>query len=228
MQHMMSATIEDVNAGDVWYVNLGDSNHMTYDKNWFHEMHEPQRIGYVEIGDDSTHPIEHVGKVSLCMPDGQKKHMTDVLHVPTITKNLVSVGQMVEQGLQVKFNKHGCFVEDFQAGCKLVAKGKRIGRMFTLDVNMPTKDAALFTQGSLVITDLDIWHKLIGHANVQRLKSMQSKGIVTGLPRFVVSDMQKECGACQFGKQARHSFPQDRNVSSKVLDVIHTDVWGPT
>ena len=57
---------------------------------------------------------------------------------------------------------------------------------------------------------------------------MQSKNVVTSLPNFRTNDMQKVCEACQFGKQARHAFPQERNVSSKLLDVIHFDVWGPT
>ena len=59
------------------------------------------------------------------MHDGRIKNMSDVLYVPYISKDLTSVGQMVEQGLQVRFNKHGCFVEDFKNGCKLVAKGKK-------------------------------------------------------------------------------------------------------
>ena len=100
--------------------------------------------------------------------------MADVLHVPTITKNLVSVGQMVEQGLQVQFNKHGCFVEDFKDKCRLVAKGNRVGRMFTLNVNMPRTGMAMYAQGARVIADVDIWHKRIGHVNPQRLKSMQT------------------------------------------------------
>ena len=57
---------------------------------------------------------------------------------------------------------------------------------------------------------------------------MQSKNVVTGLPNFKSIDMQKVCEACQFGKQARHAFPQERNVSQRPLDVIHSDVWGPT
>ena len=46
------------------------------------------------------HPIRHIGNV----PFGEKDKQTyikTVLHVPTITKNLFSVGQMVEQGMQV-------------------------------------------------------------------------------------------------------------------------------
>ena len=73
---------------------------------------------------------------------------------------------MVEQGLQVRFNQDGCFVEDFENKCKLVAKGKRSGRMFTLDVNVPEVKSAMFARGAGVVVDVDIWHKRIGHVNV--------------------------------------------------------------
>ena len=213
MQHMMSVVTQDASTKDVWYVNSGASNHMTYHQNWFNKMKEPNKLGYVETGDDTMHPIEHVGNVPLSMHDGKEKYMADVLHVPTITKNLVSFGQMVEQGLQVRFNEHGCFVEDFKDKCRLVAKGNRVGRMFTLNVNMPRKGMAMYAQGARVIADVDIWHKRIGHVNPQRLKSMQTQGIVTWLPNFKVVDMQKVCEACQFGKQSRHAFSKERNVS---------------
>ena len=85
-------------------------------------MKELNAPGYVETGDDTAHPIAHIGKVSLNMQDGKVKYLADVLHVPNITKNLVSIGQMIEQGLQVRFNPNGCFVEDFKNGCKLVTK----------------------------------------------------------------------------------------------------------
>ena len=41
MQHMMSAVTEDAGTKDVWYVNSGASNHMTYHQNWFNKMKEP-------------------------------------------------------------------------------------------------------------------------------------------------------------------------------------------
>ncbi len=84
--------------------------------------------------------------------------------MPNITKNLVSIGQMIEQGLQVHFNPDGYYVEDFKDKCRLVAKGKRVGIMFTLDVSMPEVEAA---QGARVVADMDIWHKCIGHVNEQ-------------------------------------------------------------
>jgi len=95
----------------------------------------------------TLHTITQIGKVPLSMQDGQTKYLKDVLHVPTITKNLVSVGQMVEQGLQVTFNLNGCFVEDMKNQSKLIAKGERNGQMFTLDVNIPEVNSMLFAHG---------------------------------------------------------------------------------
>ena len=56
--------------------------------------------------------------------------------------------------------------------------------MFMLDVEIPEVKAAMFaTNGSGVVADTDIWHKRIGHVN------MQSNEIVTGLPKFKVEGM---------------------------------------
>ena len=71
---------------DVWYVDSGASNHMTSHGEWFKVMKDPKKPGYVETGDDTTHPIAHVGDVPLSMQDGKVKYLADVLHVPQITK----------------------------------------------------------------------------------------------------------------------------------------------
>jgi hypothetical protein len=134
------------------------------------------------------------------MQDGQTKYLKDVLHVPTIIKNLVSVNQMVEQGLQVTFNPNGCFMEDMKDQSKLIAKGERNGRMFTLDVNMPEVNSMLFTHGKRV-GDIEIWHNQVGHVNLQHLKLMEKQNLVGGLPKFGIKEMMsKVCEACQLGK----------------------------
>ena len=102
-----------------------------------------------------------------------------------------------------------------------------MGRMFTLDVNVPEMNAVMFAQGTGVVADLEIWHKRIGHVNVQRLKAMQSKELVTGLLVFKIAKMQKICEACQFGKQEKGVFPHDKHVSKNVLELVHSNVWGP-
>ena len=132
---------------------------------------------------------------------------------------------MVEQGLQVRFSLDGLYVEEYKKNGKLVAQGKKVGRMFTLDVNVPEMNATMFAHGAGVVADVEIWHKRIGHVNVQRLKTMQSQELVTGLPAFKVAEMQKVCEACQFGKQSKNAFPHDKHVSNNTLELIHSDVW---
>ncbi len=109
---------------------------------------------------------------------------------------------------------------------KLIAKGERNGRMFTLDVNMPKVNSMLFTHGKGA-GDIRIWHKRVGHVNLQCLKLMEKQNLVGGLPKFGTEEvMSKVCEACQLGKQARHPFlVQTIHVSSKPLEMIHSDVW---
>jgi len=108
----------------------------------------------------------------------------------------------------------------------LIAKGKRNEQMFTLDVNMPEVNSMLFTHGKGA-GDIEIWHKQVGHVNFQRFKLMEKQKFVGGLSKFGAKEVMLEvCEACQLGKQARHLFlAQTSHVSSKPLEMIHSDVW---
>jgi hypothetical protein len=90
---------------------------------------------------------------------------------------------MVEQGLWVTFNPNGCFMEDMKNQGKLIAKGKRNGQMFTLNVNMLKVNSMLFTHGKGA-RDIGIWHKGVGHVNFQCFKLMEKQNLIKGLPKF--------------------------------------------
>jgi hypothetical protein len=207
-------------------VDSGASNHMVSHGEWFRDTRDLKTPGFVETGDDTTHPITQIGKVPLSMQDGQTKYLKDVFYVSTITKKLVSVGQMVEQGLHVTFNPNGSFVENMKNQGKLITKGERNGRMFTLDVNMLEVNSMLFTHGKGV-GDIGIWHKWVGHVNLQHFKLMERQNLVGGLPKFGTKEvMSKVCETCQLGKQANHPFlAQTTHVNSKPLEMIHSNVW---
>ena len=98
MQHMINSMSTSVSiCGDnAWYVDLGASNHMTGHGEWFKEMQTLERPCFVENGNYTAHPIVHTGDAPLTMQDGKVNYLADVLCVSRITKNLVSVGQMVE------------------------------------------------------------------------------------------------------------------------------------
>ena len=108
-------------SNQVWYVDSKVSNHMINHQEWFSTLEKSEQSGVVETGDYTPHPIEHIGYVPLSHVD-QKGVMRNVLHVPKITKNLVSVRQIVDQGMQVRFTHLGCFIEE---ECKIIAQGRR-------------------------------------------------------------------------------------------------------
>ena len=86
--------------------------------------------------------------------------------------------------------------------------------MFILESN--EVKSAMFAKGFKTDIDIELWHKRIGHINLQKLMGMQSKGVVIGLPTFKEKEINGVCGACQFGKQHQHLFPKERNVSKGI------------
>jgi hypothetical protein len=84
---MENSMIGGVSDNNVWYVDSGASNHMTSHGEWFKGTRDLKTLGFVETGDDTTHPITQIGKVPLSMQDGQTKYLKDVLYVQTIKKN---------------------------------------------------------------------------------------------------------------------------------------------
>lgn len=100
MTHVMGTMTSNSDGRDEsWYMDSGASNHMTcHGGEWFDKMLPTQAQGYVVAGDDTQHAITHTGSVPLRMHDRRIKNMSNVLYVPSISKNLASVGQMVDQG----------------------------------------------------------------------------------------------------------------------------------
>ena len=125
--------------------------------------------------------------------------------------------------MQVSFDQDGCFIE--KEG-RIIARGRREGRMFIPDLHK--MKSSMFTKSTKADSDIKLWHKRIGHINLNNLKAMQSKGVIIELPTFKEKDIEGVCEACQLGKQHRHPFSKKRNVRKGLLDVVHSDVWGPT
>ena len=73
------------------YMDSGALNHMKSHQEWFSTLENLEQPEVVETGHDTTHPIEHIRDVPLSHA-GKKGIIRNVLHVPTITKNLVLVG----------------------------------------------------------------------------------------------------------------------------------------
>jgi hypothetical protein len=80
-------------------VGSGASKHMRVNKKACYKLQEQ-----VELGNDVTYPITRVGFVSLCMPSSDVLELDDVLYVPSLMKNHLSVSCMIDLYCIVEFN----------------------------------------------------------------------------------------------------------------------------
>ena len=57
----------------------------------------------VMLGNDSQYPIKGIGEASYKLESGKSMKMKDVLYVPWINKNLLSISYLDKKGFKVDF-----------------------------------------------------------------------------------------------------------------------------
>nr|XP_009781206.1 PREDICTED: uncharacterized protein LOC104230166 [Nicotiana sylvestris] len=83
---------------------------MTYDRNLFKEFTSIANKK-VRIGNGDYVFAKGKGAVAIPTNSGTKK-ISDVLYVPDIDRNLLSVGQLMLKGFKVSFEDEYCFIYD--------------------------------------------------------------------------------------------------------------------
>lgn len=88
---------------NLWYLDNGASNHMTGERRKFRELDEGI-TGQVKFGDGSTVKIEGKGSVVFKCKNGEERVLNEVYFIPTLCSNIISLGQLSEEGNKVVLN----------------------------------------------------------------------------------------------------------------------------
>ncbi|CAM9000198.1 unnamed protein product [Rhodiola kirilowii] len=172
-------------------------------------------FGKVYLADDE--PLEVVGKgdVQIKAPNGSVLQLHDVRHIPDLNRNLLSVGQLDDEGYAVTF---GCSTWKITKGSMVIARGKKEGTLY-MTSNLQESIAVASVKG-----DADLWHCRLGHMSEKGMKVLCSRGLLPGLKSVEV----RLCEDCVFGKQKRVSFSRGgRTLRKQKLELVHSDLWGP-
>ena len=89
-----------------------------------------------------------------------------VVHIVRHLQEETHVDKDIPRSSISRFTQRGCFVEDPSKGFKLIAKVKKEGRMFTMDVDSSNPHKFCSTYDNKKIAKIDLWHKRIGHVNI--------------------------------------------------------------
>ena len=118
-----------------WIIDSGATSHMCTTRRWFRDYDTLQKPGEVYVGDGRVLKVVGRGKVGLLMrlPGGQAKRcvLQDVLHVPDLSCNLVSVSKASEMGKVTEFDESGCRLR--KSDGTVVAMATRCGSLYFLD-----------------------------------------------------------------------------------------------
>nr|KYP72493.1 Retrovirus-related Pol polyprotein from transposon TNT 1-94 [Cajanus cajan] len=113
-----------------WLIDSGCTHHMTYDEELFKEL-DRTIVSKVRIGNADRIAVKGKGTIAIenCLGT---KIITDVLFVPEINQNLLSVGQLLEKGYKILFEDKMCLIKD--ASGHDLFKVKMKGKIFSLDL----------------------------------------------------------------------------------------------
>ena len=68
---------------------------------------------------------------------------------------------------------------------------------------------------------------MLGHLNFDNLARISKKEVVRDLPK-IVKPLNSVCKHCQPKKKTRDSFKTKEHMTSHPLEIVHTDLCGPT
>jgi hypothetical protein len=101
----------------------------------------------------------------------------NVLFVPEIKQNLVSVGQLLEDGHSLSFVNGICTIRDGSGSVLFSAKMNN--RSFSLGLENEHMNMSITSSSNSVL-----WHKRLGHFNYATMKKMTDLEMVIGLPKI--------------------------------------------
>ena len=91
--------------GSVWYLYSGVSFHMMGDKELFSDLEEKDLQMHIDMGDDGRYSAIYIGTITFERELGKPFLLKDVMHVPGLKKNLVSVAMLEDRGYDVVFSE---------------------------------------------------------------------------------------------------------------------------
>ncbi|UYV78997.1 hypothetical protein LAZ67_17000580, partial [Cordylochernes scorpioides] len=209
-----------------WVIDSGATHHVCNKREWFTNF---QGITSDPILTASgTTRAEGCGDIKFKAYVG--KHHVDlklcnVLYVPNVRRNLLSVSSMGNKGKIVNFENRRAQV--FDSENRIVAIAHDENGLYVMKGRVILPNAELFnSQKSSQKQTLELWHQRFCHVNNDAIERMAKGELVKGLE---ISSMDRSlCDDCCVAKSTKEPHKPIRNIRSKrPLELVHTDICGP-
>jgi hypothetical protein len=152
------------------------------------------------------------------MFDGVVRTLTEVRHVPSMSRNLISLSTLDMKGYKYTASDG---VMKVTKGSLVVIKGDlKAENLYVLrGISGSANVVAAFDPETT-----KIWHMRFGHMSALGLAELSKRGLLDGCH----ADTLDFCEHCVFGKHKRVKFSSAVPNTENILDYVHVDSWGPS
>lgn len=228
-----------VHQNDAWFIDSGCTSHMTnYKEDLVNYKDFNCKLKNTTVAVANNEKLKCSGMGNLMVNFGTEvRQLENVLFVPQLATNLISVSKLVESGLTVEFNSHGCSIYDSKvSGNRLALVGCKNG-IYKISCNIvkPLHNKVYSskllsngqkTESTAVAVSTRLWHRRLGHLGLRGMCTL--KGHVSGVMFQDSQDSLKDCIPCLEGKLSTQPFPKGEGKrSERPLELVHSDVCGP-
>lgn len=208
-------------------LDCGATSHMFCDRSLFSAYVPSTASETISVGDGHTVPVIGRGSVrwKSRLPNGYRTVVLHgVSHVPGLAANLVSLGTLQRQGASVISYEGGLIVKLGHDELFRATLTGNTGTLYHID-QLSSESGVAFAVGSS--GSLRLWHRRLGHANLDTIREMQRKELVQGLEITSMRDFDRVCEGCALGKSHRLPFPKRSHTTYEKMGLLVVDLTGP-
>ncbi|GBP63868.1 Retrovirus-related Pol polyprotein from transposon RE1; Endonuclease RE1 [Eumeta japonica] len=171
---------------DNWYIDSGASKHMTARKEYVVNPSYEHKTKEIIVANKTCVPVLCSGDVNIITVVKDVEYditVSDVLCIPSLTTNLLSVSRLIENGNNVVFKEKCCYIYNQQG--TLVGKAEQVDgvyRLYTKDVEQILAATAK--------TSSETWHRRLGHINSVSMNKMKN-GAAEGISYTDIANIDK-------------------------------------
>jgi hypothetical protein len=103
LSYLYYSTLTGMIEYDMWIIDSVSSRNMMRDQARLSNLNENKTLYKVELGDKINYPVEGFGQASVKLKTGNNVHLSNVLYVPSLEKNLVSISGLEDKGNIIAF-----------------------------------------------------------------------------------------------------------------------------
>jgi hypothetical protein len=186
-----------------WILDSGALNHMAASKYEFSSIEESTRSP-IYLGDTTSAKVCREGIVDL-----EGGCFTNVLHVPSLSTNLLSIYHITHSvsRRKVEFTPDSPVITDISIGSQLAHGIADHGScLYFFSHFVPKSISTVFLSQSNDISRL--WNEIFGHINYNYLHQLNKENMVEGLP--AIKFTSSVCQGCILGKHPEKKFDKGK------------------